>query len=564
MIRTATMRRVTTMIGPQRLRLAVGLASFLALVSAGCGSTTSSGSSPSPAHSTESPTGSLATPVGTPQPSDRAAAAGTLWERRAVWFENPYGFEPGLNRVIHTGSGFVAWGPTEFGSAVLTQDGSGWTRSVGDQSTFDGMQINAMAESAAGIVAIGMRDSRFGPDPSAPAGSDIRGVAHVWRSPDGGLTWEVGPPDSGIDGVVEDVVAYQGGFIAVGSAKGGCDVGVWLSDDGFRWRSSHGLTGAAGTCVTGEVMVSPGIARVLVGPTGLVAFGSIPGQGSAFWTSSDGADWTFHPQPSIGGGPEGTATLLAFAAGGPGYVAVGTPGWPDAAVWTSIDGVTWLRVPDQTAFDGAYMAEVVVLDDERLVAVGQDAVGRFASWTSNDGLSWRREQPSPNTGGVPAAGVLITGLSTDGRRVVAVSGGSWEWTSPPISPDFRPAVISLTLSGSVDFQSDKVSGTCDKAEDGSTDTQVIAAFSAPPPYRPNDLTAWIFVSPTGELTAFTLSAEGLSVAVGQGASIDPATFTVMPGSTVDQGRVEFRGVINDLDPTAPKPLSGSFEWACGA
>ena len=138
MIRTTTKRGATTLIGLRRLRLAVGLASLLVLVSAGCGSTTSSGSSASPAQSRESPTGSLATPVVTAQPSDRAAAAGTVWERRAVWFENLEGLEPRLNSVIHTSSGFVAWGPTEFGSAVLTSpDGLGWARSDSDQAKFE-------------------------------------------------------------------------------------------------------------------------------------------------------------------------------------------------------------------------------------------------------------------------------------------------------------------------------------------------------------------------------------------------------------------------------------------
>ena len=550
------------MIGLGRLKLAVELASLLALVSAGCGSTTSSGSSASPAQSRESPTGSLATPVVTAQPSDRAAAAGTVWERLDVWFENQYGLEPGLSRVIHASSGFVAWGSTEFGSAVLTGDGIGWTRSAGDQAIFDGMQINAMAESAAGIVAIGIHDSRFGTDPSAPAGSDPRGVAHAWLSRDGGSSWEVGPVNSGIDGVVEDLIGYQRGFVAVGSAKGGCDVAVWLSDDGFRWRRSHPLTGAAGTCVNGEVAVSPSIARVRVGPAGLVAFGSIPGVGGAFWTSADGVDWTVHPQPSMGGGP-GVATLLGFAAGGPGYIAVGTSGWPDAAVWTSTDGATWIRAPDQPAFAGAYMAEVAALDDTPLVAVGQDASGQFASWTSDDGLSWRRERPSLYPGGVSAGGRVVSGLATDGSRVVAVAGGWWTWTSPPVSADLRSAEVGLTLSGPVDFQSNKVSGTCDAAGDGSADTQVMAAFPAPPPYGPNDLIARIDVSPAGVPMAFVLSADGLLVAVGQGLPIDPATFTVMPGSTADHGRIDFRGVTNELDPNATKPLAGSFEWTCG-
>ena len=418
-----------------------------------------------------------------------------------------------------------------------------------------------MAESSAGIVAIGIRDSRFGPDPTAPVGSDIRGFAHVWRSPDGGATWMAGPLESGIDGVVEDLVGYQGGFVAVGSAKGGCDVAVWLSDDGFRWRPAHALAGAAGTCVKGEVTLSPGIARVRVGPTGLVAFGSIPGVGGAFWTSADGVDWTFHPQASMGGGT-GAATLLEFTAGGPGYVAVGTSGWPDAAVWTSTDGAAWMRVPDQPTLAGAYMAEVALLDDTRLVAIGQDASGQFASWTSDDGLQWRRERPSLYPGGVPAGGVLVTGLATDGQRAIAVSGGWWEWASPPVTAGLRSAQVLLTVSGPVDFRPNRVSGTCELADDGSGDTQVVAALPAPPGYGPNDLTARIDVSPAGVLTALFLGTDGLLVAVGQGAPIDPATITVTAGSTGNQGRVEFQGVTNELDPTARKLLAGSFEWTC--
>ena len=44
--------------------------------------------------------------------------------------------------------------------------------------------------------------------------------------------------------------------------------------------------------------------------------------------------------------------------------------------------------------------------------------------------------------------------------------------------------------------------------------------------------------------------------------IDPSMLTVTPGTTRDEGGVEFRALVDELAPAAAKPLSGSAEWTC--
>jgi hypothetical protein len=54
----------------------------------------------------------------------------------------------------------------------------------------------------------------------------------------------------------------------------------------------------------------------------------------------------------------------------------------------------------------------------------------------------------------------------------------------------------------------------------------------------------------------------LTVSIGQGRIIDPSMLTVTPGTTRDEGGVEFRALVDELAPAAAKPLSGSVEWTC--
>ena len=335
------------------------------------------------------------------------------WARVDVWQENADGRSPAMTGVIATDGGFIAWGPTTVGSGIVVSSNALHTWSqAGERGQFDGVRIAAIAEGPAGTVAIGGTKA---------------GTTRLWRSPDG-MTWTGGPRTTGIDGTVADLAVIGRRYVAAGSAKGGCDVAVWLSNDGLTWQPSEPLTGAKGTCTKGEVSVGPTISSLEPGPGGLVAYGSVPGVGTAFWTSTDGTRWAFHPQPSVGG------NIVRFTAGGPGYVAVGNTGTPNGAAWTSPDGATWTSVPDAPSFHGAEMSDVAALADGTLVAVGSDLGNHFTAWTSPDGVAWVRASAAST----PPSGLetdFTTGwLATDGTLLVAVAGGPQAWVSPPLSP----------------------------------------------------------------------------------------------------------------------------------
>ena len=470
---------------------------------------------------------------------------------RDIIMEDPLGRAPSLVGVIFSGAGFTAWGPNAIGGSAIvasSADLSGWS---GDDTLgqFDGMKIAAMAWAPAGIVALG---------------TDGAGIVHAWRSVDG-TTWKAGPAKTGIDGVVYALVSSGGGtYHAAGTAKGGCDVAIWSSYDGLVWQPSEALSGARGTCSTGGTNNGPKITLLRDGGAGLVAYGTVPGRGSVFWTSVDRVYWTFHPQPSLGG------HVSALAATRGGYVAVGTIGTGGAAVWLSPDGVAWTRVPDQAVFRDATMTDVRTLDDGSLIAVGGDSDNGFVAWTSIDGLAWVPE-PAP----LSPAGVALRRpdlpvqwvLASDGHAstnpselLIAVGGGSGAMVSPPTTHDLRAGTLTVTLSGRVELPTGTVADSCSEAEDGTGSTAIQAVLASLA--APNPADVYLVVTPDGQVTDFRINSDGLSVGVGQGTRIDPSTFTIAPGSTTRNGGAAFRGLVDTFSPAGAKLLSGSLAWTC--
>lgn len=535
-------------------RLAVAA---MALVLAACSNTAPTGSAGTPAAPpvtaavTSAPTASPpASPTATPLPLPRTATRGVDWEWRDVYFEDPLGQQPSLVGVIFTGAGFMAWGPNSVGGSAMvasTGDLYEWG-GAGDPKQFSGVQIIGIAWAPAGIVALG---------------TDTAGAVHAWRSADG-ATWKAGPPKTGIDGAVRTLVASGGGvFYAAGTARGGCDVAIWFSYDGFAWQPSDPLVGARDTCTTGQTPASPTIALLREGPAGLVGYGSVPGIGSAFWTSTDRVHWTFHPQPSLGGHIAGLAATRS------GYVAVGDTGTGSAAVWLSPDGITWTAAPDQAALHDAAMADVRTLDDGSLVAVGGDPNNAFVAWTSRDGLTWVRGPAALHPNGGPLGRPNHPGnwvLASDGHSssnpeelLIAVAGGSRAMVSPPITPGLRAATLTIALSGRVERPTETVAGTCSEATDGTGSTAVQTDLGSPAGFS---FPLYLAVTPDGRITDFRINSEGLSVGVGQGKPIDPSTFTIAPGSTAKHGSATFRGLVDTLSAVGTTLLSGSVAWAC--
>jgi hypothetical protein len=536
--------------------LACGL---LAMLLAGCGTTTVSPAacSPGPIPSSvtatvpaSAPAGPSMSPTPAPPPSPVAAVRGRDWEWRDVWTENPLGQSPSLTGVIFTGSGFTAWGPTAGGSGLLTSTGNleGWSQ-ADTGGLFHGMRIIGLASAPAGIVALG---------------TDKAGLVQAWVSSDGS-TWKAGPARTGIDGVVHAIVSSGGGiYYAAGTAKGGCDVAIWVSHDGLTWQPSGPLEGARGTCSTGGVGDSPAITLLRDGVAGLVAYGTVPGIGSAFWTSADRVHWTFRPQPSLGG------HVAGLAATGSGYIAVGTVGTGGGVVWRSQDGVTWTQAPDQASLAGVALADVLALDDGSLVAVGSDADHAFVAWTSTDGLAWNRApEPVPsNSGPLGRPDHEISWrLASDGHAstnptelLVAVGGGSRAMVSPPVTPGLRAGGMTITLSGLVALPGETVAGSCADSADGSggTDVHIVLADLA----HPNPAEVSVNVGRDGKVTGFSLTSDTAQVAVGSGAPFDPSLLTTAAASTPMAGQATFRDLVSSLAPAASGRLAGTVAWHC--
>lgn len=541
---------------PVTRRLAVAA---MAVVLAACAINSPTGSAGTPAAPpatvavTSAPTASPpASPTATPLPSPRTATRGVDWEWRDVYFEDPLGRQPSLVGVIFTGTGFTAWGPNSVGGSAIVASSNtlaGW-RQVDEPGQFDGVQIIAMAWAPARIVALG---------------ADKAGSTRAWRSPDG-VVWKAGPARTGIDGTVHALIASSGGiYYAAGTAKGACDVAIWFSYDGFAWQPSEPLTGARGTCTSGKTPVSPAITLLREGPAGVVAYGSVPGIGNAFWTSADRVHWTFHPQPALVGHIAGLAATRS------GYVAVGDTGTGSAAVWLSPDGTTWTATPDQAVLHDATMADVRTLDDGSLVAVGSDPSYAFVAWTSTDGLIWVRGPSAlyPNGGSLgrpdhPVNWVLASdghSSSNPAELVIAGAGGSRAMVSSPITPGLRAATLTIALSGRVDLSSETVAGTCSDHGDGTGATDIVAHLANLA--APNPAQVSLVVTPDGGGTSFAISMDNLEVSVDVGiAPIDPSTFAITPGSTAERGSATFRGLADTLSRSGTTPLSGSVAWAC--
>ena len=341
------------------------------------------------------------------------------WAWGPVWFENPLGLSPSLDGVIFIGTGFLAWGANAEGSATVTSSSDLRSWHGGDTASFRGVRIIGMAWAPAGIAALGL---------------DKAGVVHAWRSANG-TAWAAGPAQTGIDGTVRTLVSFSGIYYAAGTARDGCNAAIWTSFDGLRWQPSELPRGAPGTCTTAPTAAAPTIEILREG----VAYGSVPGLGNAFWTSSDRVHWAFHPQPTMAG------TITGLGSLGAGYVAVGDTDEANAAVWLSQDGVTWTAVPDQTALHNATLVGVQSLDDGSLVAVGSDPKNAFVSWTSADGLTWVRgpaplsiDGSTPDRTGRSLSWVLASdghASSNPSELLIAVAGGSRAMVSPPIRPE---------------------------------------------------------------------------------------------------------------------------------
>lgn len=304
-----------------------------------------------------------------------------------------------------------------------------------------------------------------------------------------------------------DMIAYKGGYLAVGGINGGCCDGgfttdtravVWSSPDGATWqlqpdapafalsRMSGAATDGSHIVVVGskdaESVAYPGSAE----PHGAVwtsadgvswkgqfekvaRFNSVtfadglfwaPANGDAgpeIWSTADGLSWTLNASAAaLGPGSINTlrSTSLGLVAAG---FAEGAPASDGsrtnmAMTWLSTRSGEWHRAPDQPALLQARMDDVASLNGRLLALGANEAADGGLSWESTDGLTWTRvDQPAfaidcalPHRLIATPIGLVAVGAKGCGEAAFRA------WTSPDgsswaIVPDSQPGLQGAEL-----------------------------------------------------------------------------------------------------------------------
>jgi hypothetical protein len=251
---------------------------------------------------------------------------------------------------------------------ISTDFGRRWTRTDAGLSVPGNEAMFSVTDNGRRFVAVGFAGS--GPDEADAAIWESRNGRSWTRVSDEAL---VGGPGWG---EARDVIAYRGGFVAVGGtdlpdAEADPDASVWLSRTGLDWQRIDIAEFARprDQRMNSVVRTSPGfLAAGFDGAAG--------NMDAALWTSPDAMNWTRVPfdEQSLGGVND---QVIYDLAKGPGYFAAvgkdGIEGNEDAALWVSLNGVDWRRMPhDETVLggDGAQEVRGVVIDGTEIIGAG--------------------------------------------------------------------------------------------------------------------------------------------------------------------------------------------------
>ena len=268
------------------------------------------------------------------------------------------------------------------------------------------------------------------------------------------------------------VVAWSGGYLALGLPNDQGQLPAWISRDGRTWVTLPADT--FGAAIAG--LAAPCIDEILV------AAQSATGD-TTLWRSIDGASWISNPAPrmrfggsgSLAGGPGGAVAILdgspyriafsadcrswqtaslpgkallsaqAIAALGSGFVAVGDAGastgsavtTPPVAWWSS-DGLHWTRATVQ-AHPGSFEAVWAGRDGLAAYSTSGGTPGQASFWTSATGTSWTISTANPLGVCQPAdPGICLDGsaagwVTGDGTRLLGygshATGPTEYWVS---------------------------------------------------------------------------------------------------------------------------------------
>ena len=369
------------------------------------------------------------------------------------------------------GPGDATPGITPGPTAPLIGHGYQWTPLDVRQFGGVGLQAVTIAPSG-GLVGIGTWLTSEAPDgtPRHPT---------VWTSADG-AAWERQPDSRAFlsrrdrwEEMVLDLVASDRAFVAVGVEEfddsSSADAAAWFSPDGRTWTRAA-VEDAVGRTMDQVVATSDGF--VAIGEAGY-DFHAGFGEGTAIWTSSNGASWS-----RLGAAeapPRGTRLRSVLAAPGMFLASAGfehAQGQEDqprppvtAGIWRSTDAIHWkpiagtpLGVGDIIAAPGGFLT---------MGATPLDAgsgIANAVAWASTDGRTWIRIA-LPRPPDVPAgvafyggrlvsgpAGMLVFGeRDDDGSTVGWSSADGSTWTPLELTPALRVTQIqqAVLVNGSI-------------------------------------------------------------------------------------------------------------------
>jgi hypothetical protein len=321
-------------------------------------------------------------------------------------------------------------------------EGRSWTMADADPAVWGDWTADRVAQGPSGIVVLA-------------SGANGRALA---ASVDG-ETWTVTPVTADIVGLpagafpgafpVNDVVAYDGGFLALGQLVGTGTVPtepaplLLSSPDGVNW------TKAAGPPLASAPILPEYFAGAAELDGDLFAFvTSAQGFDVNVWRSTDTVTWERLGGPELFPGADHVVVGAATAFDGR-LVAAGHDHTSGAAVvWTSADGRTWATASgDGLAGDGRFAPELLLTGPDGLLMVGtrepaSDGAMAATVWASADGQDWLRQpDDSPVVGrddlyGVARsdAAVAVVGVHYPGQVDLAtVEFAAW-WIEE-VSPE---------------------------------------------------------------------------------------------------------------------------------
>ncbi len=337
-------------------------------------------------------------------------APGTGWTRVATFSADeasvvPIGLAASAGMFVAIGRDL---GANEGGPVVVGQrmwrsvDGESWTPVALPDQIGEGSLV----------AIITARDGRFVLFTSVPADpGEARIVAFASRD---GQAWtpvaDTGLPDRLY---IAKVTGDARGYALLGSSPIGADLGIWLSDDGLRWRSAY---------ATPESADYIGLWDVGVGDEGVVVMADRTRRAeTSIWhrmtiASSDGDAWFEGPEP-FGVEPPDFRPQAAVSPLGPDWVAAGRTRDGRLVVVHSADGLHWAPSATLAGVADTVNWSPVLVEFDGLVWFGQsnpnapvDADGR-GIWTSGDGATWTQVPIPP--------GITLGGVAGDvGQRVL--------------------------------------------------------------------------------------------------------------------------------------------------